>query len=148
MVYWHHYQRALDHLEKLVVEHMFELTKCHMSGVGRSCLLRITPQAHSFPGYKLRKHIAKALQVRSKAIKAAFAKYNDTVEAMEPPMPTLDWEDVVECTFLADFYLLCEAREDIRQEPWVLPAGCASMDQHFKLLCADEEIEGLNQGVI
>ncbi|KAJ7866709.1 hypothetical protein B0H13DRAFT_2236793 [Mycena leptocephala] len=80
MVYRRRYQRALDHLEKLVVERMFELAKCHMSGTG----------------YKLRKHIAKALQARSKAIKAAIAKYNDTAEAMEPPMPTLDWEDVVE----------------------------------------------------
>jgi hypothetical protein len=82
--------------------------------------------------------------VRSKAIKAAIAKYNDTAEAMEPPMPTLDWEDVVECAFLVDFDLLREAREDICQEPWALPAGCAAMDQHFKLLRADEEIQGLN----
>ncbi|KAJ7832588.1 hypothetical protein B0H13DRAFT_2370880 [Mycena leptocephala] len=85
-----------------------------------------------------------SLQARSKAIKAAIAKYNDTAEAMEPPMPTLDWEDVVECAFLADFDLLREAREDIRQEPWALPAGRAAMDQHFKLLRADEEIQRLN----
>ncbi|KAJ7872565.1 hypothetical protein B0H13DRAFT_2349438 [Mycena leptocephala] len=117
-------ERALDHLEKLVVERMFELAKCHMSGTG----------------YKLRK----PLQARSKAIKAAIAKYNDTAEAMEPPMPTLDWEDVVECAFLADFDLLREAREDIRKEPWALPAGRAAMDQYFKLLRADEEIQRLN----
>jgi hypothetical protein len=43
-----------------------------------------------------------------------------------------------------DFDLLHEAREDIRQEPWALPAGRTAMDQHFKLLRADEEIQRLN----
>ncbi|KAJ7714629.1 hypothetical protein DFH07DRAFT_715448, partial [Mycena maculata] len=81
---------------------------------------------------------------RSKAIKAAIVRYNDAAEAMEPPMPTLDWEEVVECAFLADFDLLREGRHDIRQEPWALPAGRAAMDQHFKLLRADEEIQRLN----
>ncbi|KAJ7770254.1 hypothetical protein DFH07DRAFT_735608 [Mycena maculata] len=128
MAHHRHYQRALDHLEGLVVAHMFELVKCHMSGTG----------------YKLRKHIAKALQARSKAIKAAIVRYNDATEVMEPPMPTLDWEEVVECVFLADFDLLREGRQDIRQEPWALPAGRAAMDQHFKLLRADEEIQQLN----
>ncbi|KAJ7736987.1 hypothetical protein DFH07DRAFT_870634 [Mycena maculata] len=128
MVHRRRYQRALDHLEGLVVARMFELAKCHMSGTG----------------YKLRKHIAKALQARSKAIKAAIIRYNDAAEAMEPPMPTLDWEEVVECAFLADFDLLREGRDDIRQEPWALPAGRAAMDQHFKLLRADEEIQRLN----
>ncbi|KAJ7745015.1 hypothetical protein DFH07DRAFT_776919 [Mycena maculata] len=128
MAHRRRYQRALDHLEGLVVAHMFELAKCHMSGTG----------------YKLRKHIAKALQARSKAIKAAIVRYNDATEAMEPPMPTLNWEEVVECAFLADFDLLREGRQDIRQEPWALPAGRAAMDQHFKLLRADEEIQRLN----
>ncbi|KAJ7735271.1 hypothetical protein DFH07DRAFT_870772 [Mycena maculata] len=128
MAHRHRYQRALDHLEGLVVARMFELAKCHMSGTG----------------YKLCKHIAKALQARSKAIKAAIVRYNDAAEAMEPPMPTLDWEEVVECAFLADFDLLREGRHNIRQEPWALPAGRAAMDQHFKLLRADEEIQRLN----
>ncbi|KAJ7768088.1 hypothetical protein DFH07DRAFT_736485, partial [Mycena maculata] len=92
MAHRRRYQRALDHLEGLVVARMFELAKCHMSGTG----------------YKLRKHIAKALQARSKAIKAAIVRCNDAAEVMEPPMPTLDWEEVVECAFLADFDLLRE----------------------------------------
>ncbi|KAJ7774334.1 hypothetical protein DFH07DRAFT_866024 [Mycena maculata] len=95
-------------------------------------------------GYKLRKHIAKALQARSKAIKAAIVRYNDATEVMEPLMPTLNWEEVVECAFLADFDLLREGRQDIWQEHWALPAGRAAMDQHFKLLRADEEIQQLN----
>ncbi|KAJ7737482.1 hypothetical protein B0H14DRAFT_2408148 [Mycena olivaceomarginata] len=46
--------------------------------------------------------------------------------------------------FLAEFDLLCEGREDISTEPWALLAGCAAMDQHFKIVRAEEEIEQLN----
>ncbi|KAJ7066287.1 hypothetical protein C8F01DRAFT_1208564 [Mycena amicta] len=123
-----HYQRALDKLQGLIIARMFELAKCNMSGTG----------------YKLRKHIAKALQVRSKAVKNAITAYNKAAERMTPPKPTLSWEEVVEYGFLADFDLLREGRQDIRGEPWAQPAGRAAMDQHFKLLRAKEEIERLN----
>ncbi|KAF8158816.1 hypothetical protein K438DRAFT_1910014 [Mycena galopus ATCC 62051] len=122
------YQRALDDLERLIISRMFELSKCNMAGTG----------------YKLRKHIAKALQARSKGLKAAIARYNDAASALTPPREQLDWEEVVENAFLADFDLLRDAREDIRQEPWALPAGRAAMEQHFKILRAKEEIQRLN----
>ncbi|KAF7337160.1 hypothetical protein MVEN_02154000 [Mycena venus] len=109
----HRYLRALDHLQGLIILWMSELAKCNMSGTGS----------------KLRKHIAKALQARSKVVKNAIAKYNEIAEAMTPPKPTLDWEEVVE-TFGG--------------EPWAQPAGQAAMDQHFKLLHAEEEIVRLN----
>ncbi|KAF8209728.1 hypothetical protein K438DRAFT_1959963 [Mycena galopus ATCC 62051] len=128
MVSSRRYQRALDQLQGLVVARMFELTKVNMSGTG----------------YKLRKHIAKALQVRSKAIKSALDRYNVAAAAMTPPKPQLVWAQVVEYAFLAEFDLLHEGREDIRAEPWALPAGRAALDQHYKMLRADEEIERLN----
>ncbi|KAJ7664832.1 hypothetical protein B0H14DRAFT_3696647 [Mycena olivaceomarginata] len=121
------YQRALDQLQGLVVARMFELAKMNMSGTG----------------YKLHKHIVKALQVRSKAVKTALQKYNDAAAAMDPPKPELTWEKVVEYA-LAEFDLLREGREDIRNEPWALPAGQVAMDRHFKMLRANEEIERLN----
>ncbi|KAJ6525515.1 hypothetical protein DFH09DRAFT_1095569 [Mycena vulgaris] len=93
------------------------LAKCNMSGTG---------------GYKLRKHIVKALQARSKAMKNAIASYNQVAE------------EVVEYGFLADFDLLREGREDIRGELWAQPAGQAAMDQHYKLLRAEEELVRLN----
>ncbi|KAJ7727652.1 hypothetical protein DFH07DRAFT_871547 [Mycena maculata] len=128
MVRKRRYQRALDHLQGLIISRMFELAKCNMSGTG----------------YKLRKHIAKALQARSKAVKNAITRYNAAAESMTPSKPTLDWDEVVEYAFLADFDLLREGREDIRGELWAQPAGRAAMDQHYKLLRADEEIERLN----
>jgi hypothetical protein len=63
---------------------------------------------------------------------------------MTPPKPLLLWDEVVGYAFLAEFDLLREGREDIRTEPWALPAGRAAMDQHFKIRRADEEIARLN----
>ncbi|KAI5994765.1 hypothetical protein EDD15DRAFT_2366283 [Pisolithus albus] len=54
------YRHALDILENLVVARLFELTKMNRAGTG----------------YKLWKHIAKALQTRSAAIKVALEHYN------------------------------------------------------------------------
>jgi hypothetical protein len=98
--------------------------------------------------YKLRKHIAKALQVRSKAVKTALQKYNDAATAMDPPKPELTWEKVVEYAFLAEFDLLRKGQEDIRKEPWALPAGRVAMDRHFKMLRTNEEIERLNLEIL
>ncbi|KAJ7894413.1 hypothetical protein B0H14DRAFT_2334436 [Mycena olivaceomarginata] len=122
------YQRALDQLQGLVVARMFELCKMNMSGTG----------------YKLRKHIAKSLQVRSRAVKMALERYNAAAAAMDPAKPQLVWEKVVEYAFVAEFDLLREGREDIRAEPWALPAGRAAMDQHFKMVRAEEEIQRLD----
>ena len=51
---------------------------------------------------------------------------------------------MVEYAFLADFDLLHEGRDDIREEPWAKPSGRIAMDQYFKLQRADEEIQRLN----
>ncbi|KAI6020395.1 hypothetical protein BKA83DRAFT_4495156 [Pisolithus microcarpus] len=101
------YRRVLDNLESLVVARLFELTKMNRAGTG----------------YKLWKHIAKALQSRSAAIKM------------------LRWEQVVEYAFLADFDLLRDTREDISQCPWAHPTARFAMDTYFKMRRAEEEIE-------
>ncbi|KAG2136207.1 hypothetical protein BD769DRAFT_1626952 [Suillus cothurnatus] len=98
------YQRALDRLEGLIVARIFELTKMNRAGTG----------------YKLWKHIAKALQTHSIAIRSALNTYNSIASSMYPPRQTLKWEDVVEYVFLADFDLLhdthmCRACEEIQR---------------------------------
>ncbi|KAJ7232802.1 hypothetical protein C8J57DRAFT_1480529 [Mycena rebaudengoi] len=122
------YQCALDNLQGLIISRMFELTKMNMSGTG----------------YKLRKHIAKALQARSHAVKTALATYNVAAAALDAPRDALTWEQVVEYAFLSDFDLLRDGRHDIREELWAKPSGRAAMDQYFKLQRADEEIFRLN----
>ncbi|KAI6032301.1 hypothetical protein BKA83DRAFT_4558705 [Pisolithus microcarpus] len=122
------YRRALDNLESLVVARLFELTKMNRAGTG----------------YKLRKHIAKALQSRSAAIKVALERYNKCALAVRPPRQTLRWEQVVEYAFLADFDLLRDTREDISQRPWAHPTARFAMDTYFKMRRAEEEIVRLN----
>ncbi|KAJ7768412.1 hypothetical protein B0H16DRAFT_1307963 [Mycena metata] len=120
------YQRALDKLQALVISRMFELTKMNMSGMG----------------YKLRKHIAKALQARSRAIKVALQNYNDVAPMMDAD--PLSWEEVVEYTFLSQFDILRDGCDDIRMYPWAKPSGRIAMDQYFKIERANEEIIRLN----
>ncbi|KAJ6605926.1 hypothetical protein B0H10DRAFT_2310689 [Mycena sp. CBHHK59/15] len=123
------YQRCIDELEKLVVSRLFELTNMN--------------QLKS--GYKMRKHMAVALESRSKAIKAALVRYNMAAAALPEPRPPLSWEEVVEYTFLADFDLLRDSnRVDPSQRPWALPAARLAMDNYFKICRAVEEIKRLN----
>ncbi|KAI5989528.1 hypothetical protein EDD15DRAFT_2171307 [Pisolithus albus] len=122
------YRCALDNLESLVVAWLFKLTKMNRAGTG----------------YKLRKHIAKALQSRSAAIKVALERYNKCALAMRPPRQMLRWEQVVEYAFLADFDLLRDTCEDISQHPWAHPTAWFAMDTYFKMCRSKEEIACLN----
>ncbi|KAJ7729123.1 hypothetical protein B0H14DRAFT_3169252 [Mycena olivaceomarginata] len=127
------YQKALDAVELLVVERIFELPKMNQSQTGKC-----------FQGYKLRKHIAKALQARSKAVRNAIDRYNNTAMALDPPMPSLTWEQVVEYTFLADFDILRDTRVEVQSRPWTRPPYRLAMDTYFKIERAKEEITRLN----
>ncbi|KAJ7355230.1 hypothetical protein DFH08DRAFT_912373 [Mycena albidolilacea] len=100
------YHLTLDVLELLIVERIFELTKMNQSQTG----------------YKMCKHIAKALQARSKAVKNAIERYNDVAAALDLPMRSVSWEQVVEYAFVVDFDILREtcaetlkAREEIKR---------------------------------
>lgn len=93
----------------------------------------------------MRQHIGKALQSRSQAIRTALDRYNNAAIAAFPDKPrTLTWEEVVEYAFLADFDLLRDSREDVRERVWSTAAARLVMDQHYKLKRAAEEIVRLN----
>jgi hypothetical protein len=92
----------------------------------------------------MRKHIAKALQARSKAVRAAIDRYNEAAGALNPPMPSITWEQVVEYVFLADFDILRDTRAEVQSKPWTRPAYRLAMDHYFKILRAREEIKCLN----
>ncbi|KAI6143575.1 hypothetical protein BKA82DRAFT_4331131 [Pisolithus tinctorius] len=113
------YQWALDNVERLVVSRIFELSKMNQSGTG----------------YKLRKHIGKALQTRSAAIRAALSQYNAAAKSSA---------EVVEYAFLADFDLLRDTRKDISTRPWASPTARLAINMYFKLCRAEEEVVRLN----
>ncbi|KAK0496146.1 hypothetical protein EDD18DRAFT_1309780 [Armillaria luteobubalina] len=122
------YRQCLDRLEGLIVSRIFELMKMNMSHTG----------------YKMRKHIGKALQARSQAIWTALSQYNAAAAVLKPPRPALQWERVVEYAFLADFDLLRDVQQDMSQRKWAAPAGRKAMDTYFKICHAKEEIRRLN----
>ncbi|KAJ7064175.1 hypothetical protein C8F01DRAFT_1209381 [Mycena amicta] len=124
----HAFRKAVDGLELLVVQRLLELTKMNRSGTG----------------YKMRKHIAKALQARSKAIRSAIKRYNSAAAAMFPPKPTLSWEEVVHYTFLSDFDLLRDDKNTLQGKRWATPMFRFIMDNFFKIERAREEVQRLN----
>ncbi|KAF8573706.1 hypothetical protein K439DRAFT_1624875 [Ramaria rubella] len=92
------YQCAVDKLEGLVVQRLFELTKVNVSHTG----------------YKQRTHITKALKACSKAIQQALQAYNKAALTLDPPRPSLAWAQIVEYTTITEFELLhMGAQEDI-----------------------------------
>ncbi|KZV92759.1 hypothetical protein EXIGLDRAFT_597691, partial [Exidia glandulosa HHB12029] len=84
------WRRALDRLELLMVQRMFELAKTHAFGTG----------------YKLRQAIGKGLKSRSQAIRTAVARYNALAQELKPPAPTVDFATLMEWTELQEFELL------------------------------------------
>ena len=68
------YQLAVDKLEALVVQQLFELAKGNLSGTGESvpCPAHSRLMVFLDLGYKLHMHISKALQTRCAAIKTAL----------------------------------------------------------------------------
>ncbi|KAF8157569.1 hypothetical protein K438DRAFT_1777209 [Mycena galopus ATCC 62051] len=124
----HKYQEAINEIEKIIVQRLLEMTKIHASGTG----------------YKMRSHIAKSLQARSKSIRKAIDKYNTVALSMDPPMPSLAWDEVVNYCFLAEFDILRDMRDSICSRPWTRQNYQVAMDSYFKILQAQEEIKRLN----
>jgi hypothetical protein len=138
------YLRAVDTLEALVVQCLFELTKMNHSRTGMpkmSCYLPFTYEYHLLPAYKLHMQIAKALQTQSHAIQTALTNYNI---AQDPPQPTLDFKEVIEYSSLTEFDILWNTHGSVQSCIWTQPSYQAAMAYYFKMKCACEEIKQLN----
>ncbi|KAF7325185.1 hypothetical protein MKEN_00562600 [Mycena kentingensis (nom. inval.)] len=122
----HQYQLALDRVQKLVISRLLELGKVNLAGTS----------------YKMRQSIAKALQARSKALRKAIDDYNSIARILDRRV--LDWNEVVEWAFVADFDLLRLRRDVILNYAWCKPGARETMDHHFRILRAEEEIPRLN----
>ena len=72
-------------------------------------------------GYKVRTYLAKSLQRRCKAIRNAVAEYNSAAAALNPPRPAINWSEVSHYSFVEEFSLLQDTRNDIREKQWSQP---------------------------
>ncbi|KAF8586198.1 hypothetical protein K439DRAFT_1236274, partial [Ramaria rubella] len=123
------YQCAVDKLEGLVVQRLFELTKANISQMG----------------YKQRTHISKALKSQSKAIQRALSAYNTVALTLDPPWPKLTWAEIVEYTTIAEFELLhTGAREDIWNLEWADSRNQQATICYLKMSHACKELTWLN----
>ncbi|GBE78667.1 hypothetical protein SCP_0115580 [Sparassis crispa] len=94
--------------------------------------------------YRVRTHIAKSLQVRCKAIRNAVKVYNAAANALVPPRPTPDWTKVSHYSFIDEFHILKDTRNDVRQKEWTRPAVQEAMKQARRIAQAHVELERCN----
>ncbi|KAJ3831964.1 hypothetical protein F5878DRAFT_548847, partial [Lentinula raphanica] len=122
------YQKALDKLEGLIVQRIFELSRMNVAGTG----------------YKMRQHIGNAMKKRSQTILAALDNYNQAAATLRPPRKLLSWDDVMNYTYLSEFDFLRDTRMDVREKPWAKPAVREAMSEYFKLIGAYQELDRLH----
>ncbi|KAI0054626.1 hypothetical protein BV25DRAFT_1816807, partial [Artomyces pyxidatus] len=119
---------AVENLEGLVVQRLFELAKANIAGTG----------------YKLRKHISAAITRRSAAVRTALNKYNKLAPLQTPPRPTIDFKEIANYGWAGDFELLKDSRQEILDKPWSKPANREAAAKYFKIRRAREELARLN----
>ncbi|KAG1776236.1 hypothetical protein EV702DRAFT_1180061 [Suillus placidus] len=122
------YHKAVSDVEHLVVMRLLELTKMQMNGLG----------------YKLRTQISTALKMCATAIRSAIQQYNKYAALLNPPRAPLQWEQIVEYSFLAEFDLLRYSDSNIQAKRWASPSYCNASAQYFELQRAKEEVQRLN----
>ncbi|KAJ7266177.1 hypothetical protein C8J57DRAFT_1436117 [Mycena rebaudengoi] len=78
------------------------------------------------------------------AIRNALKNYNMAADALSPPARRLEWAEVIDYTFLADFDLLRGGTELETILPWATPSARMLMDSYFRIERAKEEITRLD----
>lgn len=139
------YHRALDNLQRLVVQRLSELHKMNLSQTGKIILVMYTTKlSNNSTAYRVCTHIAKALQARCKAIRNAVQVYNRAASELSPPRPAVDWSTVTQYTFIQEFTLLADTRQDTRTKPWSRPEVREVIKLHRRIQQAHTEIERCN----
>ncbi|KAG1842557.1 hypothetical protein F4604DRAFT_1938762 [Suillus subluteus] len=124
----HHFIRTVEQVEGLVVQCLFEFSKANLANTG----------------YKMRKHISKAITRQSAAIRSVLEKYNKLAPLQTPPQPILDYSEVVGYATLGEFSLLKHSHHDLLSKPWAVPDNQEMAARYFKVVRSHEEIACLN----
>ncbi|KAG1767502.1 hypothetical protein EDD22DRAFT_978132 [Suillus occidentalis] len=124
----HRFIRAVQRLEGLVVQRLFELAKANLASTG----------------YKMRQQISNAITRRSSAIRHALEHYNQLACLQSPPRDILKFSEVASYAWLGEFELLKSSRQEILTKPWSSKANREVAGKYFKIIRAREEIERLN----
>ena len=93
----------------------------------------------------MRTHIAKNLQKRCKTIRVAVKEYNTAAAALDPPGKVLDWDNVSHYSFLEEFPLLKDTRNDIAAKKWAQPLVREMIRTARRIDRAKEELERVHR---
>ena len=74
-------------------------------------------------------------------------EYNAAARAMDPPRPPVDWERVSHYTFIEEFSLLQDTKNDLSQKAWARPEVHETMRMSRRVNHACEEIKNANREV-
>lgn len=66
---------------------------------------------------------------------------------MSPPRATVNWDEVVNYSFLSEFDILRDTREDVRNKVWATPGNRVLLNQFFKIVRAGDELHRLHQEI-
>lgn len=88
----------------------------------------------------MRTQIATALKRRCTAIRTAVTAYNKAADALEPKRPHVKWEQVSKLTFIEEFALLRDTRNDIRGKGWTDPTNRELIKSWNRIKRAREEV--------
>ncbi|KAE9383060.1 hypothetical protein BT96DRAFT_798136, partial [Gymnopus androsaceus JB14] len=88
----------------------------------------------------MRKHIAQSLKNRLKSIQNAITAYNKAAAALHPPRRKITWDKIVDFSYLSEFDILRNTREEVREKKWATPQNHLLMSQFFKYVRVEEEI--------
>ncbi|KAI5998436.1 hypothetical protein EDC04DRAFT_2612450 [Pisolithus marmoratus] len=108
---------VVEELEGLVVQRMFGLLKANLAKMG----------------YKMHKHISKAISRHSTAICTALEHYNRLAPHQHLPHPRLDYADVIGYSLLGEFSLLKHSHYEVLEKLWALPDNHEMMTKYYKL---------------
>ncbi|KAF8336202.1 hypothetical protein F5887DRAFT_1247567 [Amanita rubescens] len=122
------YLKAVDGLERLVIQRSQETAKLGMARVG----------------YALRTKIGEGLKNRAGAVCTALQAYNTTASQLNPPREPLTWASVMRMADLAEFDLLKDTRQRTNDKPWAKHDVREAIRLHLKIKRAREEIDRLN----
>ena len=89
-------------------------------------------------------HIAKSLQVCCKIIKCATDAYNIAAAELNPPRQCVDWAKLFLYSFLEEFALLQDIRNNVSDKLWAKPVTQAAIKVYDRAQHAREEISWLN----
>ncbi|KAG8705241.1 hypothetical protein FRC08_001757 [Ceratobasidium sp. 394] len=122
------YYKTLRDVELLMVQRITELDKAHSAGIA----------------YRIRTRMAKEINQREKAVRNALDRYNAVASRLNPPRPVLEFSDLTEHAYLANFDFLRYSEHGANEAEWSRPIHRRCTDSWQKVQRAKEEIDRLN----